>query len=111
MKHTHSIHALFMTICMVCAISGASTSRLYPPSEGETGGLRLVEVIGLASRDEILKLGKQLDHLHASGLKDSDFKDGSVSMARIYCCSLPPHSWNTTLNSTGPSRTAGRGSF
>jgi hypothetical protein len=86
MKHTHSIHALLVMICMVCAISTASTSRLYPPSEGETGGFRLVQVIGLATRVEILKLGQQLDHLHASGLKDSDFKDGSVAMARIYCC-------------------------
>ena len=84
MKHRLFIHGL--CICMVCVFAGASTSRLYPPSEGETGGLRLVQVIGLYSRDEILKGGEQLEHLRASGLKDSDFKDGSVAMARIYCC-------------------------
>jgi hypothetical protein len=40
----------------------------------------------LATREEILKLGEQLEHLHASGIKDSDFRDGSVAVARIYCC-------------------------
>jgi hypothetical protein len=77
---------VFMVMFFTCDVAIAGTSRLYPPSEGETGGLRLVQVIGLASRDQILKLGEQLDHLHASGLKDSDFRDGGVAMARIYCC-------------------------
>lgn len=78
--------ALLMIICLACAISNASTSRLYPPSDDETGGLRLVQVIHLATREEILKFGEQLEHLHASGIKDSDFRDGSVAAARIYCC-------------------------
>jgi hypothetical protein len=42
----------------------------------------------LATREEILKLGEQLQHLRASGIQDSDFRDGSVAMARIYCCHL-----------------------
>jgi hypothetical protein len=71
--------ALLMIICSACAISYASTSRLYPPSDDETGGLRLVQVMQLATREEILKLGEQLEHLHASGIKDSDFRDGSVA--------------------------------
>jgi hypothetical protein len=75
-----------MIICMACTMSSASTSRLYPPSDDETGGLRLVQDIQLATREEILKLGTQLEHLHASGVKDPDVKDGSVVMARIYCC-------------------------
>ena len=78
--------ALLMIICLACTISNASTSRLYPPSDDETGGLRLVQVMQLATREEILKLGEQLEHLHASGIKDSDFRDGSVAVARIYCC-------------------------
>ena len=74
-----------LTFVTVSPVS-ASTSRLYPPSDDETGGLRLVQVMQLATREEILKLGTQLEHLHASGIKDSDFKDGSLVMARIYCC-------------------------
>jgi len=52
----------------------------------EAGALRLTQVIQLASRDEILKLKDNLEHLLASGVKDSDLKDGSVPVGRIYCC-------------------------
>jgi len=39
-----------------------------------------------ATREEILKLTTQREHLLASGLQDSDFKDGSLAMGRVYCC-------------------------
>ena len=78
--------AIFLLTCFACNFANASTSRLYPPSDGESGGLRLVQVMAVATRDEILKSGESLQHLLASGLKDSDLKDGSVAMARIYCC-------------------------
>jgi hypothetical protein len=78
--------ALFMIILSTCATSSASTSRLYPPKDDETGGLRLVQVVHLFPRDEILKLGPHLEFLHASGVKDTDLKDGSVAAAIVYCC-------------------------
>lgn len=77
---------LFMVLCLACDVAIAGTSRLYPPSDGETGGLRLTQIMAIASRDDILKSGESLQHLLASGLKDSDFRDGSLAMARIYCC-------------------------
>jgi hypothetical protein len=39
-----------------------------------------------ATREEILKLTTQREHLLAAGLQDSDFKDGSLAMGRVYCC-------------------------
>jgi hypothetical protein len=42
--------------------------------------------VGLATREQILKLGIHLQDLLASGLKDSDLKDGSLAMGRVYCC-------------------------
>lgn len=78
---------LLLFVCLG-HLATAATSRLYPPSDGESGGLRLVQVMAVATRDEILKSGESLQHLLASGLKDSDLKDGSVAMARIYCCHL-----------------------
>jgi len=39
-----------------------------------------------ATREEILRLTTQREHLLASGLQDSDFKDGSLAMGRVYCC-------------------------
>ena len=77
---------LLSVLCLGCAISSASTSRLYPPSDDESGGLRLAQVMQLATREQILNSGETLEHLHASGIKDSDFKDGSLAVARIYCC-------------------------
>ena len=36
---------LFMVLCVTCDVSLAGTSRLYPPSDGETGGLRLTQIM------------------------------------------------------------------
>jgi hypothetical protein len=80
---------LLIMICLACAVSSAGTSRLYPPAKDETGALRLAQVVKIATREEILGLGVNLQYLLASGLNDSDFKDGSLAAGRIYCC----HQW------------------
>ena len=77
---------LFLMIYLACAVSNAETSRLYPPSKDEAGALRLAQVMQTATREEILKLTTQREHLLASGLQDSDFKDGSLAVGRVYCC-------------------------
>ena len=77
---------LFTTICFTCATSGAGTSRLYPPTKDEAGALRVTQVVQLATRQEILALGTQMQYLLASGLKDADLKDGSLAIGRVYCC-------------------------
>jgi hypothetical protein len=77
---------LFMMICLACAVSSAGTSKLYPQKKDETGALRLAQVMQIATREEILKLTVQRQNLLASGLQDSDFKDGSLASGRVYCC-------------------------
>ena len=77
---------LLVMICLSCAIANAGTSRLYPPAKSQTGALRLTQVVEIATREEILGLGVSLQHLLASGLKDSDLKDGSLAIGRVYCC-------------------------
>jgi hypothetical protein len=77
---------LFIMVLVTCAVSSAGTSRLYPPSKDESGTLRLAQVVDIGTREQILGLGANLQHLLASGLKDSDLKDGSVADGRIYCC-------------------------
>lgn len=77
---------LFLIICLACVTSEAATSKLYPPSKDEAGALRLAQVMQIASREEILKLTTQREHLLASGLQDSDFKDGSLAVGRVFCC-------------------------
>ena len=76
----------FLMICLACAVSNAGTSKLYPPSKDEDGALRLAQVMQTATRNEILTLTTQREHLLASGLQDSEFKDGSLAMGRVYCC-------------------------
>jgi hypothetical protein len=71
---------------LACSVSRAGTSKLYPPSKDQAGTLRLAQVMQTATREEILKLTTQREHLLASGLQDSDFKDGSLAMGRVYCC-------------------------
>jgi hypothetical protein len=77
---------LVMMTCLAYTVSNAGTSRLYPPSKDQAGALRLAQVVQTATREEILKLTTQREHLLASGLQDSDFKDGSLAMGRVYCC-------------------------
>jgi hypothetical protein len=76
----------FLMMCLPCAVTSAGTSKLYPPSKDQAGTLRLAQVMQTATREEILKLTTQRQHLLDSGLKDSDFQDGSLAMGRVYCC-------------------------
>jgi hypothetical protein len=78
--------SLMMICLLACAVSSAGTSKLYPPSKDQAGALRLAQVMTTATREEILKLTVQRELLLASGLQDSDFKDGSLAMGRVYCC-------------------------
>lgn len=78
--------SVLILLCISCPIANAKTSRFFPENDNETGKLRIAEVIALATRQEILQMGPHLEYLHASGFNDSDFKDGSVAMARVYCC-------------------------
>ena len=77
---------LFLMICLPCAVCSGETSKLYPPSKDQAESLRLAQVMQTATREEILKLTTQRQHLLDSGLKDADFQDGSLAMGRVYCC-------------------------
>lgn len=53
------------------------------------GSLRLGQVVLLATRQEILTLQELQDsrrELLASGIEDADLRDGSLALARVYCC-------------------------
>lgn len=83
---TLPLTVLLLMIGLPCAVCSAGTSRLYPPSKDQAGTLRLAQVMQTATREEILKLTEQRQHLLDSGLKDSDFQDGSLAIGRVYCC-------------------------
>ena len=62
---------LFMMIYLPCAVCSAGNSKLFPPNKDLAGALRLARITQIATREEILKLGAQREHLLASGLKDA----------------------------------------
>ena len=65
--------------------SCSSTMRIQtdfvPP-----GSHRLAQVMRIASREEIVQAKEIYDVIRASGIDDQDIVDGSVVLARIYCC-------------------------
>ena len=80
-----------MTAALVAVLFGtsgcaATSSNLYPPKKQQTSALRLVEVMQLASREEIVGFGKDYKRLLASGYADSQLVGGSVAVGQIYCC-------------------------
>src|SRR5262250_1369739 len=77
---------LVLMTCLAYTVCNAGTSKLYPPSKDQAGALRLAQVMQTATREEILKNTTLREHLLASGLQDSDFKDGSLASGRVYCC-------------------------
>jgi hypothetical protein len=77
---------LFLLIVLACGICSAGTLRFYPSAKDETGTLRLAQIVHLATRDEILKLGVHTQLLLSSGVKDPDWKDGSLAVGRVNCC-------------------------
>jgi hypothetical protein len=50
------------------------------------GTLRVAQVTEVGKREDILKLEAVHKSIIAAGVDDSDLVDGSVAMARIYCC-------------------------
>lgn len=80
----------FCYFVLTFAITSCATgSKVYPPYKNEAGSLRLVQVMQLASRQEIVNLGVHYKYLLASGLQDSDLQDKRLGAGRVYCCGGP----------------------
>lgn len=73
-----------VTLSFILA-SCASHLRIQS-DELTAGSLRLAQVMQFASRNEIREIKVLYDVIQASGVNDSDIVDGSVALARIYCC-------------------------
>jgi hypothetical protein len=69
-------------------LTGCATGllRIQDPYHLPGGSLRLAQVAHVGSQQEINEAIELHDLLIASGLSQKDIKDGSCSIARIYCC-------------------------
>jgi hypothetical protein len=78
-------------VLVVMLASCASGSRLYadPATPEDAGALRLVQVVSIATRQDIVALAEPYRQLLSAGVADSDLIDGSLIAGRIYCCGGP----------------------
>lgn len=73
---------------LVLAVSCAGTSRLHRQHVPEAS-LRLAEVVALAQRTEIEENKFIYQSVRDAGVPDTDIRDGSVGLGRIFCCGGP----------------------
>jgi hypothetical protein len=66
--------------------SCASTSMKSYSDDVAPGSLRLIQVIDVASRADMLQGKIFYEELIRTGISDSDIHDGSMVVGRIYCC-------------------------
>jgi len=78
-----------LLLSLVLFTSACSTPPLGIQSDHvPAGSLRVAQVFAIAQREDILKL-EAYKGIIAAGVADSDLVDGSVVLARIYCCGGP----------------------
>jgi hypothetical protein len=70
---------------VLCLPASATPPRRIQSDAVPAGSLRVAQVTAIANREDILKMEAYKDIVGA-GVADSDLVDGSVVMARIYCC-------------------------
>ena len=89
-QHFESRLAGVLGISVGCVLltSCATTLRIQTDFLPE-GSLRLAEVTYVATQKEIVQSKDLYDALVSSGIKDSEIKDGSVALARVFCCGNP----------------------
>ena len=75
---------VFIAILAGCA----HTSRLHA-QDVPNGSIRLVEVDGIAKREEVLNMPLVYSSFNEMGVLDSEIRDGSLASGRAYCCGGP----------------------
>lgn len=73
----------------VISLAACTTSTTRIQTDDLPGGsLRVAQIVEIADRDTILKL-EAYPAIKDAGVPDADLVDGSIAMARIYCCGGP----------------------
>jgi len=78
-----------LALPLILLLAACSTPPLRIESDSvPAGSLRVAQVIAIAKHEDIPKL-EAYKGIIAAGVADSDLSDGSIVMARIYCCGGP----------------------
>ena len=75
-----------MTLFAAC--TNVASLRVYP-DEVPPDSLRLIQVMLMGTRSDIESVKEWHAALLQSGVPDSDIKDGSMAVGRIWCCGGP----------------------
>lgn len=74
-----------LLLCVLLVSCSAQPLRIQtsfvPP-----GSLRLAQIMAFGKRDDVVQSKAMLSSIIASGVTDADIQDGSIALARIYCC-------------------------
>jgi len=84
-----SLGNLLLCVCtstVIFLLTSCSTPMRIQSDSVPPGSRRLAQVAAIANRDEIVQVKELYEVIRASGVNDQDIVDGSVVMARIYCC-------------------------
>jgi hypothetical protein len=77
---------ILLVFSLILFVPACSTQPLRIQSDVvPAGSLRVAQVVLIAKREDVLKV-EAYKGILAAGVADSDLVDGSVVMARIYCC-------------------------
>ena len=74
------------TISLSFILASCATPLRIQSDSVPVSSLRLAQVIELGKRIQIVQYKSLYDAIIASGIADSEIVDGSVVVARIYCC-------------------------
>jgi hypothetical protein len=83
MNHYIRRFLIFLTLFVV---TGCSNNLRIHSDFVPAGSLRLAQVMVLGKRTEIEQAKPIFDAILAAGIQDAEIVDGSVVMARIFCC-------------------------
>jgi len=91
---THNVlRAVAVAAAFLLAVGLASCATYSSQSEWRiqsdvvpVGSLRLAQVMSVGRRSDVVESPDLYRILEASGIDDSDIVDGSIIVARIYCC-------------------------
>jgi hypothetical protein len=81
--------SLFLTVFVVTQLfilTSCSTPLRIQSDFVPVGSLRVAQVMAIAKRTEIVQMKEVYNAIIASGVNDSEIVDGSVVVARVYCC-------------------------
>lgn len=83
--HTRCLGLVALLALPLLLYGCAGHSRLYTVAAPENS-LRLVEVVGLASKSDVQNNRYIREPLAAAGIQGAETRDGSIGGGRVYCC-------------------------